>query len=180
MPSSAISLGVSHPERIEHGVPISELLRVYRLVHAGLLDQLYTETARVAGSQELIDATTLPLSAMAFEYVDRTAEQAVAAYQRDRRPGVAERTNASPRIGPWACQSGGRSRTGRLPDATTEFSAIPPDGLRIGSPDQRRNTPDPPSGQSSDERHERHSSVKSRFDGNRHTLHMMRRREQLY
>ncbi|MFF7530319.1 SpoIIE family protein phosphatase [Streptomyces bobili] len=68
----------------EHGVPISQLLRVYRLVHARLLDQLYTETARVAGSQELINATTLTLSAMAFEYVDRTAEQAVAAYQRER------------------------------------------------------------------------------------------------
>ncbi|MEU5340447.1 SpoIIE family protein phosphatase [Streptomyces sp. NPDC020766] len=68
----------------EHGVPISELLRVYRLVHAGLLDQLYTETARVAGSQELINATTVTLSAMAFEYVDRTAEQAVVAYQRER------------------------------------------------------------------------------------------------
>jgi serine phosphatase RsbU (regulator of sigma subunit)/anti-sigma regulatory factor (Ser/Thr protein kinase) len=68
----------------EHGVPISELLRIYRLVHAGMLDQLYAETARVAGSQELINATTLTLSAMAFEYADRTAEQAVAAYQRER------------------------------------------------------------------------------------------------
>ncbi|WP_327434426.1 ATP-binding SpoIIE family protein phosphatase [Streptomyces sp. NBC_01236] len=68
----------------EHGVPISQLLRVHRLVHADLLHQLYTETARVAGSQELINATTVTLSAMAFEYVDRTAEQAVAAYQRER------------------------------------------------------------------------------------------------
>ncbi|MGP4049273.1 ATP-binding SpoIIE family protein phosphatase [Streptomyces sp. 2A115] len=68
----------------EHGVPISKLLRVHRLVHARLLDQLYTESVRVAGSQELINATTLTLSAMAFEYADRTAEQAVAAYQRER------------------------------------------------------------------------------------------------
>jgi hypothetical protein len=68
----------------EHGVPISQLLRAYRLVHADLLHQLYTETARVAGSQELINATTVTLSAMGFEYVDRTAEQAVAAYQRER------------------------------------------------------------------------------------------------
>ncbi|WP_433189249.1 ATP-binding SpoIIE family protein phosphatase [Actinoallomurus sp. CA-150999] len=68
----------------DHGVPISQLLRIYRLVHADLLHQLYTETARVAGSQELINATTVTLSAMAFEYVDRTAEQTVAAYQRER------------------------------------------------------------------------------------------------
>ncbi|WP_406497943.1 SpoIIE family protein phosphatase [Streptomyces sp. NBC_01604] len=68
----------------EHGVPISQLLRVYRLVHAGLLDQLYAETARVAGSQQLANEATVILSAMGFEYVDRTAEQAVAAYQRER------------------------------------------------------------------------------------------------
>ncbi|MCO6008109.1 SpoIIE family protein phosphatase [Actinoallomurus purpureus] len=68
----------------EHGVPMSQLLRVYRLVHADLLHQLYTETARVAGSEELINATTVTLSALAFEYVDRTAEQTVAAYQRER------------------------------------------------------------------------------------------------
>ncbi|WP_411150878.1 SpoIIE family protein phosphatase [Streptomyces sp. A30] len=68
----------------EHGVPISQLLRVYRLVHASLLDQLYAETARVAGSQQLANEATVILSAMGFEYVDRTAEQAVAAYQRER------------------------------------------------------------------------------------------------
>lgn len=68
----------------EHGVPISQLLRVHRLVHAALLDQLYAEIARVAGSQELVNAATVTLSAMAFEYVDRTAEQTVAAYQRER------------------------------------------------------------------------------------------------
>ncbi|MEV0643243.1 SpoIIE family protein phosphatase [Streptomyces sp. NPDC050619] len=77
--------GVEFARRLaEHGVPISELLRVYRIVHAGVLEQLNTEIARVAGSQELINATTLTLSAMAFEYVDRTAEQAVAVYQRER------------------------------------------------------------------------------------------------
>ncbi|MFC4502556.1 MULTISPECIES: ATP-binding SpoIIE family protein phosphatase [Streptomyces] len=68
----------------EHGVPISQLLRVNRLVHASLLDQFYAEIARTAGSQELINAATVTLSGMAFEYVDRTSEQTVAAYQRAR------------------------------------------------------------------------------------------------
>ncbi|MEU1447663.1 ATP-binding SpoIIE family protein phosphatase [Streptomyces mirabilis] len=70
----------------EHGVQISELLRVYRLVHAGLLALLYEETGRLTKGPELINAVTMTLSAMAFEYVDRTAQQAVAAYQmaRDR------------------------------------------------------------------------------------------------
>ncbi|MFG2953623.1 SpoIIE family protein phosphatase [Streptomyces sp. NPDC048291] len=68
----------------EHGVPISQLLRIYRLVHADLLQHLNAETARVAGSQELINEMTVTLSALAFEYVDRTSEQTVAAYQRER------------------------------------------------------------------------------------------------
>ncbi|MCZ0985967.1 SpoIIE family protein phosphatase [Streptomyces diastatochromogenes] len=68
----------------EHGVPISELLRVYRIVHAGLLHELYAEAARVTDSQELLSQTTVTLSALAFEYVDRTSDQAVAAYQRAR------------------------------------------------------------------------------------------------
>ncbi|WP_406437350.1 SpoIIE family protein phosphatase [Streptomyces sp. NBC_01613] len=68
----------------EHGVQISELLRVYRLVHAGLLQLLYEETGRLTKDPELINAVTIALSAMGFEYVDRTSQQAVTAYQRAR------------------------------------------------------------------------------------------------
>ncbi|MET8419481.1 ATP-binding SpoIIE family protein phosphatase [Streptomyces sp. NPDC005134] len=68
----------------EHGVQISELLRIYRLVHAGLLHLLYEETGRLTKDPELINAVTTTLSAMGFEYVDRTAQQAVVAYQRAR------------------------------------------------------------------------------------------------
>lgn len=86
-----------------HRVPISQLLRIYRLVHAGVLHELYTETARVTTSQELINATTVTLSAIGFEYVDRTAEQAVAAYQRERDRRLQRRlimiTEAGKRIG---------------------------------------------------------------------------------
>ncbi|MFJ9712873.1 SpoIIE family protein phosphatase [Streptomyces sp. NPDC101234] len=68
----------------EHGVEISELLRVYRLVHAGLLRLFYEETARLTKDSELINAVTTTLSDIAFEYVDRSSEQAVAAYQEAR------------------------------------------------------------------------------------------------
>ncbi|MGW4981050.1 ATP-binding SpoIIE family protein phosphatase [Streptomyces mirabilis] len=68
----------------EHGVQISELLRIYRLVHAGLLHLLYEETGRLTKDPALINAVTIALSALAFEYVDRTSQQAVAAYQRAR------------------------------------------------------------------------------------------------
>lgn len=68
----------------EHGVEISELLRVYRLVHAGLLQLFYEETTRLTKDLELINAVTTTLSAIAFEYVDRSSEQAVSAYQEAR------------------------------------------------------------------------------------------------
>ncbi|MDO0916561.1 SpoIIE family protein phosphatase [Streptomyces sp. DT2A-34] len=71
----------------EHGIPISVLLRSYRLGHASLLQLLQEETARLIRDPELINAVSIALSALGFEYVDRTSEQAVAAYQeeRDRR-----------------------------------------------------------------------------------------------
>ncbi|MFD4605904.1 SpoIIE family protein phosphatase [Streptomyces sp. NPDC058464] len=70
----------------EHGVQISELLRVYRLVHAGLFHLFHEETGRLTKDPVLLNAVTITLSALGFEYVDRTAQQAVAAYQsaRDR------------------------------------------------------------------------------------------------
>ncbi|WP_371583269.1 SpoIIE family protein phosphatase [Streptomyces sp. NBC_01314] len=68
----------------EHGVQISELLRVHRLVHAGLLELFYEETGHLTKDPELINEVMITLSAMAFEYADRTSQQAVAVYQRAR------------------------------------------------------------------------------------------------
>ena len=68
----------------KHGVPISDLLRIYRLVQARLVHLFYEEANRLTDAPELINAATVALSAMGFEYVDRTAAQAVAAYQQER------------------------------------------------------------------------------------------------
>ncbi|MFI8794132.1 SpoIIE family protein phosphatase [Streptomyces sp. NPDC055105] len=68
----------------EHGVQISDLLRLHRLVHAYLLHLLYEETGRLTKDPELINAVTITLSTLAFEYADHTAQQAVAAYQKAR------------------------------------------------------------------------------------------------
>ncbi|UUU31152.1 SpoIIE family protein phosphatase [Streptomyces sp. CA-210063] len=87
----------------EHGVQISVLLRVYRLVHAGLLRLFLEETAPLTAAPELINAATITFSMMGFEYVDRTAEGAVAAYQRERDRWLQRRlimiNEASTRIG---------------------------------------------------------------------------------
>ncbi|MEU6230641.1 ATP-binding SpoIIE family protein phosphatase [Streptomyces sp. NPDC047042] len=79
------------PEAIEsarrvagHGMPISDLLRVYRLAHASLLQVLYQQISRLAKDAELIHETMSALIRTSFAYVDSTSEQVVAAYQDER------------------------------------------------------------------------------------------------
>lgn len=71
----------------EARVPLSTLLRAYRLGHANLLRLLQEEVTRLTDDQQLANAATLRLIETGFAYVDRNSEQVVAAYQevRDRR-----------------------------------------------------------------------------------------------
>ncbi|MFF6902738.1 ATP-binding SpoIIE family protein phosphatase [Streptomyces hydrogenans] len=71
----------------DDGVPLSTLLRAYRLGHIGLLQLLMEESTRLTDDRRLAEAATLRLIATGFAYVDRSAEQVVIAYQevRDRR-----------------------------------------------------------------------------------------------
>ncbi|MFD9034137.1 SpoIIE family protein phosphatase [Streptomyces sp. NPDC059567] len=85
------------------GVPVSKLLRAYRLGHVALL-QLAQETAtRLTDDWELINAAWTRLMSMGFEYVDQGSEQVVAAYQAEHDRLLQRRlilTNeASTRIG---------------------------------------------------------------------------------
>ncbi|MCT4353417.1 SpoIIE family protein phosphatase [Streptomyces sp. Je 1-79] len=85
------------------GVPISKLLRAYRLGHVSLLQLAQSTAAGLTDDWELINASWLRLIAMGFEYVDRASEQVVAAYQQERDRRLQRRlvlTNeASRRIG---------------------------------------------------------------------------------
>ncbi|MEU1183913.1 SpoIIE family protein phosphatase [Streptomyces sp. NPDC005820] len=87
----------------KHGVQINQLLRSYRFAHASLTQLFSEETARRTKSPELIKAATIALNAMGFEFVDRTAEGAVAAYQTERDRWLQRRlimvNEASMRIG---------------------------------------------------------------------------------
>ncbi|WP_234468456.1 SpoIIE family protein phosphatase [Streptomyces sp. MBT62] len=67
-----------------HGVPINKLLRSYRIGHAGLLQLICDEAAHLTSDTELVSATVITLGAQSFEYIDRTSEQAVMAYQEER------------------------------------------------------------------------------------------------
>ncbi|AIS01708.1 SpoIIE family protein phosphatase [Streptomyces glaucescens] len=66
------------------GVPVSTLLRAYRLGHVSLLQMIQREATRLTGDWELINAAGMRLIATGFEYVDRGSEQVVAAYQEER------------------------------------------------------------------------------------------------
>ncbi|MFI2738331.1 SpoIIE family protein phosphatase [Streptomyces sp. NPDC018711] len=70
-----------------NGVPISTLLRAYRLGHVGLLRLIQAEVPRFTDDPELINAVAVRLIETGFEYVDRSSVGVVAAYQeeRDRR-----------------------------------------------------------------------------------------------
>lgn len=81
----ALPAGIDVARRFaRHGVPINKLLRSYRLGHAGLLQLICDEAAHLTSDTELISATVITLGAQSFEYVDRTSEQAVMAYQEER------------------------------------------------------------------------------------------------
>lgn len=87
----------------KHGVGIGELLRAYRLAHAILLHFLHGETGRLTKDLQLINAALITLNRVGFEYIDRTSEQAVAAYQQERDRRLQGRlimiNEASKRIG---------------------------------------------------------------------------------
>ncbi|MFD0440313.1 SpoIIE family protein phosphatase [Streptomyces chartreusis] len=87
----------------QHGVPITELLRAYRLGHAGTLHFLLEETARRTRDPELIHSVSITIGMMGFEYVDRTSEQVVVTYQEERDRWLQRRlimvNEASSRIG---------------------------------------------------------------------------------
>ncbi|MDT9700247.1 SpoIIE family protein phosphatase [Streptomyces sp. P17] len=96
--------GIEFARRLaKHGVQISVLLRVYRLAHAGLLRLFQEENDPLTEAPELINAATITLSTVGFEFIDRTAEGAVAAYQRERDRWLQRRlimiNEASTRIG---------------------------------------------------------------------------------
>ncbi|MGW0188817.1 ATP-binding SpoIIE family protein phosphatase [Streptomyces sp. NPDC003362] len=99
-PAEALELARQAARR---GVPISRLLRSYRLGHMVLVQLIQGEAARLSDDWELTNAAASRLVGAAFAYVDRGSEQVVAAYQEERDRRVQQRlllTNeASRRIG---------------------------------------------------------------------------------
>ncbi|MEV6683571.1 SpoIIE family protein phosphatase [Streptomyces erythrochromogenes] len=85
------------------GVPISRLLRAYRLSHVCLLQLIQAEAVRLTDDWELVNAAGVRLIVTGFEYVDRSSEEVVATYQEERDRKLRRRLmltdEASRRIG---------------------------------------------------------------------------------
>ncbi|MFB7370746.1 SpoIIE family protein phosphatase [Streptomyces sp. NPDC056222] len=66
------------------GVPVSKLLRAYRLGHVALLQLAHDTAAGLTDDWELIDAAWIRLMALGFAYVDLGSEHVVVTYQEER------------------------------------------------------------------------------------------------
>jgi hypothetical protein len=78
----------------QHGVPISALLRTYRLGQAAFQQVVLTEIGRADLDSATVAATAEKLSTVAFAYVDRISEEVVAAYQQEHDDWMRNRTAA--------------------------------------------------------------------------------------
>ncbi|MFF8506963.1 SpoIIE family protein phosphatase [Streptomyces sp. NPDC015492] len=99
-PAAALDIARLYARR---GILVSRLLRAYRLGHLSLLEQLQAEAPRLTGDWRVINQATVRLVGIGFDYVDRSSEQVVAAYQEERdrllRRRLALTDRASKRIG---------------------------------------------------------------------------------
>jgi DNA-binding PucR family transcriptional regulator len=81
----APAAAVEYARRLaQRGVPLTSLLRAYRLGHARFSDWLLRELARHADDARVISAATLSMSRIVAAYIDQTSEEIVAAYTQER------------------------------------------------------------------------------------------------
>ncbi|MFG2396836.1 ATP-binding SpoIIE family protein phosphatase [Streptomyces lydicus] len=85
------------------GFPVSRLLRGFRLGHLSLLELVQAEASRLTSDWQVIHLAMMRLVVIAFDYVDRSSEEVVAAYQEERdrllQRRLALTNEASKRIG---------------------------------------------------------------------------------
>lgn len=68
----------------QRGVPITALLRAYRLGQAGFQQRIIMEMAAASAPQQLLLEASLEMSTTVFTYIDQISEQVVSAYQAER------------------------------------------------------------------------------------------------
>ena len=91
----APAAAVDYARRLaQHGVPISALLRTYRLGQAAFQQAVLAEIGRADLDSATVAAAAEILSTVAFAYVDRISEEVVAAYQQEQDDWMRNRTAA--------------------------------------------------------------------------------------
>lgn len=68
----------------QRGVPITALIRAYRVGHGRFLERCVDEIAERALSAELASTVTARMLDVSFRYIDRVSEQVITTYQRER------------------------------------------------------------------------------------------------
>lgn len=76
---------LDHARRVaQRGIPLSALLRAYRLGQAAFQQLMIAEIARASDDAGVVADAAARLSGAAFSYVDRTSGEVVQAYQTER------------------------------------------------------------------------------------------------
>ncbi|MEU9592969.1 SpoIIE family protein phosphatase [Streptomyces sp. NPDC048193] len=100
VPPAALEVGRLYARR---GISVSRLLRGYRVGHLRLLELLQAEAPHLTSDWHLIHRASMRLVTVGFDYVDRSSEEVVAAYQEERdhllQRRLALTDRASKRIG---------------------------------------------------------------------------------
>ena len=92
---AAPAAAVEYARRLaQRGTPLTALLRAYRVSHARLSDWLLRELAEQISDAKMISAATLGISGIVAGYIDQTSEEVVAAYTRERRNWLRNRSAA--------------------------------------------------------------------------------------
>jgi hypothetical protein len=78
----------------QRGMPLTALLRAYRIGHTCFSDWLLKELAEHAAEAETISATAQTMSRLVAGYIDQTSEEMVAAYTQERENWLRNRSAA--------------------------------------------------------------------------------------
>src|SRR5215469_3953920 len=91
----APAMAVEYSRRqAQRGMPLTVLLRAYRVGHTCFADWLLRELARQTDDAHMITAATLGMSQIVAGYIDQTSEEIVAAYTRERESWLRSRSAA--------------------------------------------------------------------------------------
>jgi hypothetical protein len=78
----------------QRGIPITVLLRAYRIGSARFQEQCLKELARRTDDAQMVSAAALRISELTAEYIDRISEEVVSSYDREKENWLRNRSVA--------------------------------------------------------------------------------------